>query len=102
MDNKSQKIVHTVNIYARERIEVLGATEVISSTEKEVIAKLSDTYMSIFGANLTIVKLVPEDEILIVSGNITGIKYENKLNKKSFFGKMFKWQALEILTLICF
>lgn len=90
METKTQKIVHTANIYARERVEVVGAVEVVSSTEKEVIAKLHDSFMVISGANLTIGKLVPEEEILIVSGNISGLKYENKATKKSIFGRVFK------------
>lgn len=90
METKTQKIVHTVSIYARERIEVAGAIEVVSSTEKEVIAKLRDYFMVISGTNLTIVKLVPEEEVLIVSGNISGLKYENKASKKTIFGRVFK------------
>ena len=88
--NKSQRIVHTVNIYNREKIEVLGVLEVLSSTEKEVNVKLQDGYMRIFGSGLTISKLAPEEELLIASGVVGGIKYENKATKKSFFGRVFK------------
>lgn len=88
--SKTQKFIHTVNICAREKIEVVGVIEVLSSTEKEVTAKLEDGFMVISGSGMTISKLVPEEEFLIVSGNINGIKYETKANKKSFLGKVFK------------
>ncbi len=92
MESKVQvsKIIPTVNIFNRERLELIGATEVLSSTDKEVIVKLFDSFAVISGTNLTILKLVPEEQLLQVSGNILGIKYVSKLNKKSFLGKVFK------------
>lgn len=82
--------IHTVNIYNREKIEVVGATEIISSTDKEIIAKLQDSYMFILGSGLTISKLVPEESFLVASGKILGIKYQDKITKKSFLSKVFK------------
>lgn len=84
------KSKHTLNISNRDKIEITGATEVVSSTEKEIIAKLSDSFIFVFGTELRVSKLSPEDTLLIASGNISGIKYENRLTKKSFFGKVFK------------
>lgn len=81
---------HTVNIFARDKIEVKGVLEVLSSTDKELIAKLQESYIFILGSGLSISKLVPEESLLIASGNISGLRYENKLTKKSFFGRVFK------------
>ena len=81
---------HSVNISGRDKIEVLGATEILSSTDKEIIAKLQDSYIFVLGSGLVVSKLVPEEAILVATGNITGLRYENKLTKKSFLKKVFK------------
>lgn len=81
---------HSVNILNKEKIEIVGASEVMSSTDKEIIAKLQDAYIFVNGTNLSISKLVPEETLLIASGNISGLKYENRLTKKSFLKKVFK------------
>lgn len=81
---------HKVIVDGRDKIEVTGAVEVLSSTEKEIVAKLQDSCIFILGTNLSITKLSPEDAILYASGNINGLKYENRLTKKSFLKKVFK------------
>lgn len=90
INSKSLLKNHSVNISGRDKIEVLGATEVLSSTDKEIIAKLQDSYIFVLGAGLSISKLVPEETVLVATGNINGIRYENKLTKKSFLKKVFK------------
>ncbi len=93
MDNKNQKAltkVHSVEILSREKINIVGAVEVLSSTDKEATIKLEDGYMVICGVGLTILKLIPEAKELSFEGKIEGIKYISKLTKKSFFGKVFK------------
>lgn len=90
MEAKSTGVVHTLTIYNREKIEITSAIEVVSSTEKEVIARLEDCYLYIAGTNLTIAKLVPEEELLVVNGNVLGLKYEGKYLKKSILGRIFK------------
>ena len=81
---------HSVNISGRDKIEVLGVSEVLSSTDKEIIAKLQDSYIFVCGAGLSISKLVPEETVLVATGNIMGLRYESKLTKKSFLKKVFK------------
>jgi hypothetical protein len=87
---KTQKFIHSVNILEKQKVEVVGVVEVLSSTDKEVAVKLEDSFMYIFGSGMTVSKLSPEEEFLVVSGNISGLKYEEKRTKKSFFGKVFK------------
>ena len=84
------KTNHFVNIINREKIEVQGASEVMSSTDKEIIAKLQDSFIFVTGTNLSILKLVPEEMLLVASGTISGVRYENRLTKKSFLKKVFK------------
>lgn len=79
-----------INMYNREKLEVTGVTEVLSSSEKEIITKVQNVVLVIFGSELRVIKLVPEDSFLSVSGKIDGLRYETKLNKKSFMSKVFK------------
>ena len=101
--NKSKEIKEPriINIFDRNRVEIVGAKEVVSSTEKEVYIKLSDGFMQILGLELVIVKLVPEEEFLLVSGQITGLNFVSKLTKKSLFGKVFKWDFSKIMKFYC-
>ena len=79
-----------VNIFNRSRIDATGILEIISSTDKEIYAKLEDSVMLIVGEKMTITKLIPEEKLLSVSGVIKGVNYVEKLTKKSFLGKVFK------------
>ena len=101
--NKSSdlKEPRIINIFDRNKIEITGAKEVVSSTEKEVYVKLSDGFMHICGSQLTIVKLVPEEEFLMISGQIGGLNFVSKLTKKSLFGKVFKWDFLKTMKFCC-
>ena len=80
----------SINIFERQKLEVFGALEIISSTEKEIYIKLADGIMILSGEGLTILKLFPEEETLIVSGRIDGVNFKSKMTKKSLFGKVFK------------
>ncbi len=93
MEINSKNLVksnHQVSISNKEKIEIVGASEVMSSTDKEIIAKLQDSFVFVMGTNLSISKLVPEETLLVASGNILGLRYENRLTKKSFLKKVFK------------
>ncbi len=87
---KKENVVHQVNIFDRKKMDIIGAEEVLSSTEKEVHIKLNDGFMKIIGERLTIQKLIPNELLLSLSGEIGGISYSSRLAKKSFFKKVFK------------
>lgn len=79
-----------INIFDRQKIEIQGAIEIISSTEKEIYVKLLNGIMLILGEGLTIQKLLPEEEMLVVSGRVDGVNFKSKQTKKSLFGRVFK------------
>lgn len=89
-NNETNKIIEQVSLLGREKIEVTGVVEVLSSTDKDVLAKLEKDYIQISGSGLTIAKLMPDEKLLEVTGQIACFQYISKLNKKSFFGKVFK------------
>ena len=88
MEEKNK--VQYVNILNRERIDVSGVLEVLSSTDKEIYVKLEDVVGVVIGEKMTITKLVPEEKVLSVSGRIVGVSFQNQLQKKSFLKKVFK------------
>lgn len=93
MENNASKVpvkAESLNVYNRELTNVVGALEVLSSTDKEVTVKLKDCYLIISGSGLSILKLIPEQEELSIAGKVVGIKYESKVTKKSLLGKVFK------------
>ena len=81
---------HILSIYNREKIDLDGVLEILSSTDKELIAKLENEFICIVGENLSIIKLIPETTQLTVSGNILGLNYKKNLSKKSLLSKVFK------------
>lgn len=88
-ENKT-KIPHTLNLLEREKVEVLGVVEVLSSTEKEIVVKLETDFLHIFGSDLKITKLAPEEMLLECHGKVSGLEYTGRSTKKSLFGKVFK------------
>ena len=42
------------------------------------------------GLSKGVFDVLPEETVLIATGNITGLRYENRFTKKSFFKKVFK------------
>ena len=101
-ENKEIAISQDVSITNREKITVTGVLEIISSTDKEINLKLENSYLQIVGEKLTILKLEPEQRFLCVKGFVVGLSYQTKHNKKTFFGKVFKWCFWKIITLYCF
>ena len=90
MDEKQKIKNQQVSIYNRAKIEMTGVLEIVSSTDREVYVKLDDSLALIVGEGLTITKLIPENELISVSGKINGLSYVSKQNKKSILGKVFK------------
>ncbi len=79
-----------IEIDNRKVINVSCVDEVLSSTEKELYARLDRDILQITGEGLKIIKLEPEEKVLVVSGKINGLLFTSKLNKKSLFKRLFK------------
>ena len=82
---------HKVIIDNQEMINVSCAEEILSSTEKEVFVKVNGKeVLQIKGEGLKIIKLIPEEKMLTISGKVNGLLYSSRITKKSLFGKVFK------------
>lgn len=91
MEKKTNSVIeHSIQIVEKEKIEVKGALEIVSSTEKEIILKLESELLHIFGNGLVVQKLSPEEKLVLASGKVSGLKYSGRLTKKTLFQKVFK------------
>lgn len=90
MSEVKEQTNEIINILSRKKIEITSVIEVLSSTENEVVAKLVNDYICVYGHGLKITKLSPEEKQLILAGDIFSVQFVSKLNKKSFFKKVFK------------
>ena len=81
---------HVINIDNRKKIMLTGIVEVVSSTDKSVIARTQTNLININGEGLRIAKLNLEENVLIVEGEIIEFKYVVKNKSKSFFKRLIK------------
>lgn len=69
------KYKDNLTLLNRKSLKVEGITEVISSSETNILVKLPDTILNIVGENIHITKLDIKTEVLELEGLITSIKY---------------------------
>ena len=90
-ENQVQKALnHVVTIDNRKKIMLTGIVEVVSSTDKTVVAKTQSHLININGQGLRIEKLNLEENVLIVEGEINEFKYLIKNKTKSIFKRLIK------------
>lgn len=91
---KQEKVIndtpHMVTIDCRKRIMLTGIKEVVSSLDKAVVCKITGKILEIDGADLRVSKLSLEEGLLIIDGEINGLKYRDETATKSFFKRLFK------------
>ena len=73
---------HTVQIDCRNHAAITGVTEVYSFHETEVVLKIDSGIMFLSGHGMHIGKLLLDEGKVDVEGQIDGITYENKKEKK--------------------
>ena len=80
---------HIVTIENNRKIMLTGIVEVVSATDKTIIAKTQNKTLNINGYNLRVSKLNPEENLLIIEGEINELKYIVKAKSKNFFKRIF-------------
>lgn len=81
---------HNVMIDNNKKAVITGVIEVISSTEKAVVAKTHEHTFQIVGDNLRVSKLVLEEKLLHVEGDIVKLEYSKTMQKKNLLKRLFK------------
>ena len=91
MEEQRNKINNqVVELYDRQKLKIVGAVEVVNSSDADIMIKLENSYMFVNGEGMTIIKLDPENRLLEVKGKIHLISYQDKLQKKSLLKRVFK------------
>ena len=86
---EKENVNHSVVIDNNKRAVVTGVIEVISSTDKAVVAKTDSVVFELLGANLRVSKLDLAEKVCHVEGEIYKLEY-NRNSGKSFFKRLFK------------
>ena len=90
MEQEHTESSHSVTLERRKRMMVTGVLEVLSATDKSVIIRIKDLLIYTVGNNLRVAKLVLDEGLLIVEGEVDGFKYQSKVQGKNFFKRLFK------------
>ena len=84
-------IVHReLTIKDRKNLTLNGVINVEEFTDSFMTLKTSEGLIFVEGSELKIESLTKEDGSLLVSGNISGVFYKTKSEKKSWFSRLFR------------
>lgn len=89
-DLKKVNVNHVVTIDNRKKIMMTGIIEVVSATDKAIVAKNTEKTINILGCDLRVSKLNLEEGVLIVEGVIDLFKYVEINSSKGVFKRIFK------------
>ena len=90
MEQEETQSSHSVTLERRKRMMVTGVLEVLSATDKSIIIRIKDYLIYTTGSNLRVAKLVLEEGLLVVDGEVEGFKYQAKTQGKNFLKRLFK------------
>ena len=91
--NMKDNYIQNLILENREKLNISGATDVLSFDDSLVIVQTHLGILSVKGEDLRISKLSIDSEEVIVNGEISSMSYSDKsIGKKdsSFLGKIFK------------
>lgn len=88
MDNQTVKKRHGLTVENRQKGAMTGVDEVLSYGDDELCLLTSEGRLTVTGKELKIIKFNTEDGSLSFSGNVSGIKYEEK--KPPLLKRIFK------------
>ena len=80
---------HSIVIDNNKRAVITGVIEVISSTDKAVVARTDTLSFQLLGESLRVSKLDLSEKVCHVEGGIYKLEY-NRNGGKSFFKRIFK------------
>ena len=91
--NMKDNYIQNLILENREKLNISGATDVLSFDDSLVIVQTHLGILSVKGEDLRISKLSIDSEEVIVNGEISSMSYSDKsIDKKDsgFLGKIFK------------
>ena len=79
-----------ISIENENSILINGATKIVSSIPTQTVIETKLSMIVIAGNELEVKKLDIENDKVVLSGKILGIKFNNPSNKQSFLKRIFK------------
>jgi len=91
MENKKEikQSSHSLILENRKKLIINAIAEVLSATDKCVVARTNENTLNIFGKDLRVEKLSLDEGVLVVEGLVDSFKYV-ETSGKSFFKRLFK------------
>lgn len=80
---------HTLHLEAN-RLTVTAVKEVLSATDKTILAKLSDRQIVVNGRDLRVHKLNLEQALLEIDGHVESFRYQASTGGKGFLKRILK------------
>ena len=88
MEQSAVKKAHSLCI--KGDTTVTGVTQVVEIGEREVRVAVGDKTLTLTGSAFNAEKLSLEEGVLVLSGEVSAVKYADKAEAKSFLKKLFK------------
>ena len=89
MEQRMATSNHSITIDNNKRAVISGVVEVVSSTDKAVVARTDTMTFQITGENMRVSKLDLVDKICHIDGNIFKLEY-NRNGSKGVIKRLFK------------
>ena len=88
---RSDKLVHTVSMIGRVKMDIGGVCEVLSFDDAGAVMKTTDGELTVEGSGIKIGELNTAGGNVTLSGRIDAVYYSAEMpeRKRSFFGKLF-------------
>ncbi|MEG1509719.1 MAG: YabP/YqfC family sporulation protein [Clostridia bacterium] len=90
MISKDVAKAHNINLQENATTTITQVVEVTSFTDKQIWLKLKEKSLQITGAELVILRLDTNDEVVEIEGKIAQIKYTATHITQNFFKKLLK------------
>ncbi len=80
-----------VNIdFDKNTVYISGITAMIESDDKQILANMGDTNLTLCGEKLEIISLDTAGNLCTVSGRVNSLKYSKGAKKQSLIKRIFK------------
>ena len=81
---------HILTLDNNKKAIMTGVVEVVSSSDRAVVARTDTVTFQLSGENLRVSKLVPEEKLCQVDGDIYKLEYNKSIRGKNLFKRIFK------------
>lgn len=84
-------MIECLTIENYEKVELKGATKVVSATTNQAVVETASKTIVISGENLEITRLDLDNQLICLSGKIANVKFSTSSGQKpSFLKRIFK------------